>query len=324
MPDLPPFALDLSARLGAEVAAIRPLAGGACQDNFRVDLSDGRTFALRSDARSALPGSLSRAAEAVAIDLAVAAGVPTPAVRHRVDGLIRPDATALLMDWAEGVAIAAKVLRDPALAAARERLPEQLAAALAAVHAVRPGPPIDSPLSSPASAVATTLAFTRATLDALPDPHPAMELVLRWLGDHRPPERDSVLVHGDFRTGNFLVGPDGLVALLDWEFAHWGSPAADLGWLMVRDWRFGQLHLAAGGFATRQRFLEAYAAAGGQPVTPEEVRWWEILGNLRWAAGAAHQTQRVLSGAEGDLELLVIGRRACEMSYEALRLIEHP
>jgi aminoglycoside phosphotransferase (APT) family kinase protein len=48
-----------------------------------------------------------------------------------------------------------------------------------------------------------------------------------------------VTVHGDFRSGNLLVGPDGLRAVLDWELAHAGDPAEDIGWLCAPAWRFG-------------------------------------------------------------------------------------
>lgn len=44
----------------------------------------------------------------------------------------------------------------------------------------------------------------------------------------------SCLVHSDFNTKNLLVDPDTLevTGLLDWEFAHAGSPWADLGNLL--------------------------------------------------------------------------------------------
>lgn len=49
--------------------------------------------------------------------------------------------------------------------------------------------------------------------------------------------RRSCLVHGDLDTENVLVDPDTLevTAVLDWEFAHAGSPYADLGHLLRRD-----------------------------------------------------------------------------------------
>ncbi|MEQ1507634.1 MAG: phosphotransferase family protein, partial [Myxococcota bacterium] len=209
--------------------------------------------------------------------------------------------------------------------------PGQLAAALAAIHRITPdaGAPSLSEVPHSAgpgpgggrTATAAILAFNRQQLDALPQPRPALELVVRWLEAHAPPDREVVLAHGDFRTGNFMVGPAGLTAVVDWEFAHWGSPADDLGWLCVRDWRFGRAARPAGGLERREAFVEAYLAAGGRSVTPAELHWWELAGNLRWAAGAHWQAQRVLSGAETDLELLAIGRRACEIEYEALRLI---
>ena len=82
----------------------------------------------------------------------------------------------------------------------------------------------------------------REVLDALGEPHPAFELGFRWLERNRPPARTATVVHGDFRNGNLIVGPDGLRAVLDWELAHLGDPVEDLGWFCVRAWRFGSPH----------------------------------------------------------------------------------
>jgi aminoglycoside phosphotransferase (APT) family kinase protein len=133
---------------------------------------------------------------------------------------------------------------------------------------------------------------------------------------------ETTLVHGDFRTGNFMVGERGLVALLDWEFARWGDPHEDLAWLCVRDWRFGQIKETAGGFTSRADFAAKYAAASGRAVDPVRLHWWEVMGNLRWGIGAVVQGQRFLKGSTQDLEMLAIPRRSAEMAYEALRLIE--
>ena len=123
--------------------------------------------------------------------------------------------------------------------------------------------------------------------------------------------------------GNFLVAGDGLRAVLDWEFAHWGDPAEDLAWLCVRDWRFGRDDLAAGGLGTREALVEAYREAGGPAAAqePDRLRFWEVYGNARWAVGARFQAERYLSGAQQDLELLAIGWRALELEYETLRQI---
>lgn len=316
--------VHLTEQLGAPVDSVeaRPLPGGACQDNLRVSAKMGEQslrLVLRSDARMGLPGSLGRATERLVIDAAVTAGVPTPAARWPIANLLREGADAYFLDFAPGVAIGAKVTRDPALAAARQRLPEQLAAALAAVHRVKPagGPP----LHAPADPVAQSLQVLRDTLDELPDPRPALELAFRWLERNRPKVDEVVLTHGDFRTGNFLVTPEGLSAVLDWEFAHYGAPVEDIGWLCVRDWRFGAPELPAGGLCSRKRFCDAYSQASGRSVDMAELRWWEVYGNVRWAGGALMQGQRVMRGQARDLELLAIPWRSAEMEYEALRLI---
>ncbi|MFT5681829.1 MAG: aminoglycoside phosphotransferase (APT) family kinase protein [Myxococcota bacterium] len=311
-----------------EVTGVRPLAGGACQDNFVIEtIRDGEPgrLVLRSDATSSLPGSLSRHEEYAIIQAAVAAGVPTPAVIGLREGLVRPGAWGYFMDWADGVAIGAKVVRSLSLAEARAVLPEQLAAAAAAIHRITPStnPRLSIPTIAPdGDVIGEMLAFQRASMADIPEAHPALSLAMRWLEEKRPTSSEVVLVHGDFRVGNFLVDPTGLTAVLDWEFAHWGNPMEDLAWLCVRDWRFGRIDNPVGGLCGRGRFYRAYEAASGRTVDPSLVHYFEVLGNLRWAIGAVVQGLRYLRGGEADLELLAIARRSAEMEYEALRLIE--
>ncbi len=308
-----------------QVLAMAPLAGGACQDMHRVELSTARgpmRLVLRSDARLPLPASLGRREEFAVVVAARAADVPTPAVHHLTEGLVRPGAWAYFMDWVDGEAIGRRVVKAPELVRARERLPEELAWALARVHTIRPGSAPALPLRQVADGpVQGGLRFVRGMLDGLQEPHPALEYAFGWLVAHAPEQASTCLLHGDFRTGNFLVTTEGLAAVLDWEFARWGTPAEDIGWLCVRDWRFGQNALPAGGLATREAFVEAYARAGGTRVDLRTVHWWEVMGNVRWAAGSAHQGERYLSGEESDLEYVAIARRAPEMEWEALRLL---
>ena len=325
----------LADKTGGEVAVrdLQPLPGGACQDNYRVDLSltaaetrGERRMVLRSDARRSLPASLSREEEFEVIRAAVAAGVKTPAVHWLTQGLVRESAYAYFMDWVDGEAIGRRVVRNAELAQARQRLPQQLAEVLSKIHSVTPGtaphlrfPNRPHPDVAPAQGAIESI---RRQIDGLAEPHPALELSTQWLTENAPPGAERTLVHADFRTGNFIVSPEGLVAVLDWEFAHWGDPFEDLGWLCVRDWRFAQLDKPVGGFAPRSLFYSAYERASGRPVDPKRVHYWEVAGNVRWALGSIYQGERYLSGEESDIELLAIARRAVEMEFEALRLID--
>jgi aminoglycoside phosphotransferase (APT) family kinase protein len=319
------------------VESLERLAGGACQENFALiarfarsdsaELAGQRKLVLRSDAKSSLPGSLDRAREYDVIRAAAAAGVRTPAARWLAHGLVREGGYAYFLDWVDGEAIGRRVASSPKLAGARERLPAECARELVRIHAITPRTHPD--LFARGSAqpwsgdpVADAMAFARRSLDTLGEPRPALELAVHWLRAHPPAPSEATLVHGDFRTGNFMVTPGGLAAVLDWEFSHWGAPAEDLAWMCVRDWRFGQLRLAAGGFATRAALYEAYARESGKPVDPREVHFWEVMGNVRWAAASLHQGERYMSGLDPDIELVAVARRAIEMEHEALRLID--
>ena len=161
----------------------------------------------------------------------------------------------------------------------------------------------------------------REQLDAFGRPSEVFELAMAELAASQPPPREPVLLHGDFRLGNLIVGPEGLRAVLDWELTHVGNPAEDLGWLCVKAWRFGAAPPVAG-LGSREELLAAYRAAGGADISLAELRWWEILGTLRWGVICLTQAWAHLSGAHRSVELAAIGRRVCEQEWDLLLLLD--
>jgi aminoglycoside phosphotransferase (APT) family kinase protein len=155
-----------------------------------------------------------------------------------------------------------------------------------------------------------------------PQPHPAFELAFRWLRRHLPVSERRTVVHGDYRIGNVIFGPEGVRSILDWELAHLGDPMEDLGWLCVRSWRFGSDDKPVGGIGEREELFEAYEKAGGGSVDPTHVRFWEVFGNLKWACICIGQAKTHLDGAVFSVELASLGRRTAETELELLNLIE--
>jgi aminoglycoside phosphotransferase (APT) family kinase protein len=152
-------------------------------------------------------------------------------------------------------------------------------------------------------------------------PRPVFELALRWLRDHDPgPSEQNTLVHGDFRHGNLIIGPDGVRAVLDWELAHTGDPMEDLGWICVNSWRFGEIDKPVGGFGAREELFSGYEAAGGR-ADPARVKFWEVMGTLRWGVMCCGMMQHFRLGPEHSVERAMIGRRSSETEIDLLRLL---
>jgi aminoglycoside phosphotransferase (APT) family kinase protein len=322
----------------AEVAGLRLLTGGASRQTWSFDAllqyADGRTetlpLVLRMDPRRG-PNFMERETEYKLLDAAFRSGVPAPEVIAMTgEGFPAP---GFVMRRIEGETIARRLLRDDEYAGARRVMTAQLGRILARIHAV----PLDEPgldrLARPTEGktpAETELDRFEATYRAVaPEPHPAFEIAFRRLRSRLPAPAGLTLVHGDYRIGNVIFGPEGVRAVLDWELAHVGDPMEDLGWFCVRSWRFGNDHLPAGGLGTREELWAAYEEAGGRPVDRDAVHWWEVFGNLRWGIICISQARSYLDpstrGALGPgaaLELAAIGRRTAETEWELLNLLE--
>lgn len=292
------------------VSDLTRLSGGASRDTFRFT-ADGRPLILQ---RQRSGDVRDMGIEAAVLRAVGVAGAPVAELVASSADASALGSAYMIMTAVEGETIARKILRDDQFSHAREVLPAQLGAALAQVHAVAPDgltalPQLDQ------------LTQYRDVLDQLAQPHPTFELVFKWLAANRPAARPPVLVHGDFRLGNVIVGEEGLRAVLDWELAHLGDPMEDLGWLCVKAWRFGS-KLPVAGVGDYDQLFAAYEAAGGGAVDPDVVRWWEVLGTLKWGIMCIGQANTHLSGAARSHELAAIGRRVCENEYDLFLALE--
>ncbi len=154
--------------------------------------------------------------------------------------------------------------------------------------------------------------------DSYAEDHPAIEFGFRWLERNRAAASPKRFLHGDFRCGNLMVDAGGVRAVLDWECSHLGAPAEDIAWLCLRSWRFDRPDLPVGGFGTRKDLYAGYEAAGGPKVNPEEVRYWEIFGLVRWAIYNIMQAYGHVAGNRRSVAFAACGRNACLVEYDLL------
>jgi aminoglycoside phosphotransferase (APT) family kinase protein len=311
----------LAPRLGAGSAGIenlQRLTGGASLQTWRFTLLGDapRLLILR---RRAAPGdnALSLETEAALLRLAGPQGVPVPGVVHvctPADGL----GEAVIVCHVAGETLGRRIVAGEAFAGVRPSLARQAGAALACIHAIDLAGGPDLPVLD----AAATLAGYAAIFRRIGACRPVLEVAFRLLARDVPPPVQATLVHGDFRTGNLMVDPQtGLVAVLDWELSHRGDPAEDFGWLCVNSWRFGAIECEAGGFGALEDLRAGYAAVAGEAPPVARIRYWQMLGSLKWAVMCLMMYETHASGADPSLERAAIGRRVSECEADLLALI---
>jgi aminoglycoside phosphotransferase (APT) family kinase protein len=310
---------------GLRVGQVMPLSGGASRQTWGVGVCDGDGRQHELVLRAGDPGDSDDGTglhagmelEAASLRAAAAAGMPVPDVLCASDDAAALGCRYLISTRVPGETIPRRILRS-ATGEARQRLLAQCAAALAALHAADPD-------RIPGLRADDPLVVWRDWMDALGQPSAVFEIALRWLLQHRPPPGDTAVVHGDFRLGNLIVDESGLAAVLDWELVHRGDPLEDLGWFCVRAWRFGEDARPAGGLGPVEDFVASYERAGGGAagghVDRDALRWWQVLGTLRWGVICQRQAHRHLSGQTRSVELAAIGRRVCENEWDLLELL---
>ena len=298
------------------------LSGGASQETWSFDIvhRDGNIGAILRRAPQGYGAAPSRAAglnaEANLMQLAHDAGLPSPRVLH----VLQPEeglGTGFIMERVEGETIPRKILRDEQFAKARTLLAHQVGTVLAGIH----GLPLTQLPELRQMTAAREIAELERDYRSFDWPRPVFELALRWLRERDPGlPAEVTLVHGDFRHGNLIIGSDGVRAVLDWELAHLGDPMEDLGWICVNSWRFGEIDKPVGGFGTREELFAGYEAAGRR-ADPDRVKFWEVMGTLRWGVMCCGMMQRFRTGPEHSVERAMIGRRSSETEIDLLRLL---
>jgi aminoglycoside phosphotransferase (APT) family kinase protein len=164
----------------------------------------------------------------------------------------------------------------------QERIATQFMEQLATVHGIDVRG-LDLPELGPVGTVAEHIRreidIWEAQFRAHDEPEPVIELAIAWLRRALPPDDDwpLVLVHGDAGPGNFMFDGDHLVAITDWELAHFGDLHDDLAWIYVHDLqeRFPDL---------RARLLD-YSRASGFDVDATRLRYFLVLAQTRCAIG---------------------------------------
>ncbi len=150
-------------------------------------------------------------------------------------------------------------------------------------------------------------------------PQPVARAAMRWLRRNPPPRPDRIhVVHGDYRTGNFLFNGEGEVrAILDWELCHLGDPLEDLAWALTPLWGWPNAD-RPGKLIPRAEALEIWQASSGLTLDLQALRWWEVFACIKGLAIWISSSYEFHKGRNQDPIMVVSGWYCTEVHNRIL------
>ncbi len=293
--------------------SIEQIPGGASRETYRVRLRTGageRGIILRRDPISSLIDT-ERALEYRTYQAVHQhTGIPVPEPLMLEEDPAHLDRPFSIMGEIPGCETATSALSQPPYVELRERIGQgkwtllgQLAAAN--VEDLR----LTEFMEVPEHPAGRELEYRAHVIeqDAL-HPQPVAQAAVRWLRRHLPPPSGRLcLVHGDYRSGNFLFDAEGEIrGILDWEMAHIGDPLEDLAWSLDPLWGWPDRELA-GNLLPRHEAIAIWEHASGLKVDRQVFRWWQVFASLKGLAIWISSTEDFVNGSSKEPILAMAG-----------------
>ena len=305
----------------AKVEDVHRLAGGASKEQFLFTLAhaNGRRekLVLRMDPTSSVLET-SRVQECEILR-AMHNVVPVPEVRFLdasgehlgLPGMITAFVSGTTKPTQGGAGVSG--LGTGFTQAWREQLTPQFIDILARIHRFdfrrAALPSFGIPDANPEQAALWRVnLWSQVWRDSTSEPCPIFAVTESWLRNNLPKCEELVLVHGDFRTGNYLFDEDSkqITAILDWELAHIGDFHEDIAWSLVEIFgaRAEDGTYLCSNLMSVDDYIAHYEAATGRTVNRKTLLFYRIL--LAWsviamamgtgiaAAKAKHSHQDIL------------------------------
>lgn len=281
------------------ISGVRRVGGGASKEQFLFTLCHGdsreEAYLLRMDPRCAITET-DRAREFTILE-AMQGHVPVPEVAWI-------DATGAHFPQPAAIMKVVSGVTKPAGAGAtvtglgtwlgpdlRSKLRGQFLDHLVTIHAydyrAKPLPTFEIPDADPKQAARWGLNYWRELWDIdQGEARPIVSLASQWLQDNMPdcPPENLVLMHGDYRTGNYLFEETSgeITAILDWELARIGDFHEDLAWVLMQIfgiWEDGEFR--ASDLFGREEFINEYEKRSGRTVDRSVLHYYDVLSSYK-------------------------------------------
>ncbi len=287
------LAIWLHDRLGGqvEVTSASVIPGGHSRRMLRIGVSGSegeRELVVRVEQHGLFGTDGTR--EAGVLRAVADAGVPVPAVFGVETSDVMLGQPFFVMDFVDG----SSAVTEPALSNYVRTLHD--------VHRLDPAIATDALGPVPASGreaieqrIEELLGIYR---NSAPLPIPLLEEAATWLRRYLRPTGDPVLVHGDPGPGNFLHADGDILAMTDWEFAHYGDPCEDWAYLAA---------IRGRKVMSRVEWQASLRHAIGVTYDAETWRLWETFNLFKGSCVNLTALRLFADGVSAAPNLLAIG-----------------
>lgn len=318
---------------GIAVSDLQRIPGGASRETWSFDarwreggVEQRRGFILRRDPDASLLET-ERDLEFRVMEAVGKQGIPVPRMYWLEQDASWLDRPFFVMERIDGCETSPqKIVMDPRFYQVRSQIAQDFVDILARIHHLDwralglefLGVPPDPSACGIMEIEKWEQVVAKDTLE----PQPVLRGAFRWMRRHLPPPAQKiVLVHADYRTGNFLCDYQGRIrGILDWEMVHLGDPMEDVAWACIRPWRWaGDERI--GGLVDRREYYRMYEEASGLKVDEEAVRFWEVLGNVKLAAIFITGARSFCDGRTRSIMMALLGRNIGRLELEIIDLM---
>ena len=154
-----------------------------------------------------------------------------------------------------------------------------------------------------------------------------MEVASNWLQRNLPALDHVSVVHGDFRSGNFLFDEASghIHAWLDWERGHLGDRHRDLAWLTqaaMGHYEDGTYYVC--GLVPLEQFFDLYEQTSGLKVDHERLDYYRILNGFQILVSTIATNYRVarLGKSHQDILLARVRGLAPSVALDLARMLK--
>jgi aminoglycoside phosphotransferase (APT) family kinase protein len=136
---------------------------------------------------------------------------------------------------------------------------------------------------------------------------PVVTYSVNWLMDNLVENDNVTIVHGDYRTGNYIARDSRIAAVLDWEMVHLGDPIEDISYIIGSPWRSPRPRLWVSHLLPQDEFFERYEEASGIKIDKKKLKFYHVLNNFKAIGIAGTAANAFRTKPNPDLKVGVFG-----------------